>query len=426
MGRVFVENVAWQNQWKPSLVVVLGNGPVYDVAHDAPRGRHAQFFVNQETGSTVSRNWLVAPFGTLESYQDIQRVKQSTVFIDYSPFDNPWRPAPRLVTDFIQKSDIFAGNDTYGWPPGGPDPPFWVNEQRGTNNVLQFFAAYQPANDMFLLRPPAKYFADPDVFWTTQRPIGAWGTTYIPGTDPTQLKPQAKFFAEQQVYYDFKQPITVNAITNYFTYNQATDPILFRQSAKYFAPEQVYWTPQPITALALNFPPPPYNPNTDVKFARRENYFAKPAIFGQDESGAGKLEAFVWTMRGNPVVINVPQVPPPAPPPPPTILPDWKGRVVLSPKKLGESLLIPVDFVSRLQAGETIATAVVACSVYSGIDLAPQSMINGSATISGTIVQQSIVGGVLGTIYELLYTITTSKGQTVELAGYFVVEPDVA
>ena len=99
--------------------------------------------------------------------------------------------------------------------------------------------------------------------------------------------------------------------------------------------------------------------------------------------------------------------------------------MILSPKKLGETVLVPMDFISRLGVGEIILTAAVTCSVYSGTDPSPSSMISGSATVNGTVVEQSVTGGVLGTIYELLYTVTTSANQILELSGYFTVETDL-
>jgi hypothetical protein len=410
MGYVIVESGVWQNQWKPSLNVVLGNGPLYNPATDLPRGRHAQFFVNTDVIVTT-RTIQFAPFGAVGA-ADVFRALNAKVFVEVPPWDNPWRPKPRLVTDIIESNaDIFAGNDTYGWDPNGPEPPRWVNEMRGTPNVLQFFVVYNPARDVFLLKKQDKYFAPEQVYWTPQRPIGAWGTTYLPYLDPTQFRQSAKFFADAQVWWDFKQPITGNVLYNFSSYNPATDVTQLRQPTKFFAEPQVYWTPQRITINAITFVPPPYNPATDVRFAR-------PARFD------AVYEPTWWKAQPSSIVVtNVT-------PAPPVVgfkgaLFNWRGRVVLSPKKLGEDLIVPMDFISRLAVGETIVTAVAACSVYSGTDPAPQDMLNGAPTVVSTVVEQTIIGGVVGTVYELLYTITTTQGQTLELSGYFAVVPDL-
>jgi hypothetical protein len=101
------------------------------------------------------------------------------------------------------------------------------------------------------------------------------------------------------------------------------------------------------------------------------------------------------------------------------------GRVIISSKKLSEILVEQVDFISQLSPGETILTAVCTCTVYTGVDANPSAMISGGATIAGTIVSQLVTGGVLGTIYEFLTTVTTSLGQKIELAGYLAVIPDL-
>lgn len=108
----------------------------------------------------------------------------------------------------------------------------------------------------------------------------------------------------------------------------------------------------------------------------------------------------------------------------PTV-PNWGGRVVLSPKKLGENILLPVDFISRLGVGETILAANVTCSLYSGTDPNAASMPIGPAQILGTVVQQFVQKGIVGTTYELLYAIVTSAGQNLSLSGYFTVIPDL-
>lgn len=96
------------------------------------------------------------------------------------------------------------------------------------------------------------------------------------------------------------------------------------------------------------------------------------------------------------------------------------------PSKLaGSTLTINFDFISNLAVSETISTQVVTATVYSGTDANPSAMISGSASASGTIVSQSVTGGVEGVVYYLKCTITTSTGQTLVQTGFLAVVPNV-
>lgn len=100
------------------------------------------------------------------------------------------------------------------------------------------------------------------------------------------------------------------------------------------------------------------------------------------------------------------------------------NRQEFAPKYPGATRTAGFNFTSDLASGETISTAVVTCTVYSGTDASPSSMISGSDTISGAVVTQLITGGVVGNVYELLCTITTSLGQTLTKPGYLAVIPN--
>lgn len=104
------------------------------------------------------------------------------------------------------------------------------------------------------------------------------------------------------------------------------------------------------------------------------------------------------------------------------------NRVIFPSKRLGETIIpnpSPFNFTSQLAVGETISSATVTASVYTGVDANPSAIISGSATISGAVVSQKITGGVLGVIYELLCAAVTSAGQTIQLAGYLAIIPDL-
>lgn len=102
------------------------------------------------------------------------------------------------------------------------------------------------------------------------------------------------------------------------------------------------------------------------------------------------------------------------------------SRQVFSPKLAGEVVTCRFEFVSKLSINpaETISTQVVTASVYSGVDASPSAILSGSATLDGTGVKQLITGGVAGTVYLLVCTVTTSQGQTLKISAYLVIESD--
>lgn len=100
-------------------------------------------------------------------------------------------------------------------------------------------------------------------------------------------------------------------------------------------------------------------------------------------------------------------------------------RAVIEPKFVSEIRNQTFDFTSQLATSETISTKTVVCTVYSGTDASPSSVVFGAASSSGAVVTQIITGGVSGVIYELACTITTSGGQTLKQAGYLAVIPDL-
>lgn len=100
------------------------------------------------------------------------------------------------------------------------------------------------------------------------------------------------------------------------------------------------------------------------------------------------------------------------------------SRITLDGKLAGETLSVVFDFISRLAISETISTQVVTAAVYSGTDASPSAIISGAATASGTQVTQSVTAGVLGVMYKLLCTITTSAGQTLSLSALLAIVPD--
>lgn len=75
-----------------------------------------------------------------------------------------------------------------------------------------------------------------------------------------------------------------------------------------------------------------------------------------------------------------------------------------------------VDFVNDLQNNESVVSAVVTLSVFSGTDPNPQSHIVGTYAINGTSIVTQVVGGLLpNVVYIFNIVATTSLNYTVDL-----------
>lgn len=96
-------------------------------------------------------------------------------------------------------------------------------------------------------------------------------------------------------------------------------------------------------------------------------------------------------------------------------------RAVLESKFVNETKLY--SFYFSLPVGVTISSAVCNASVYSGTDASPSSIINGSSSISGAAVSQSITAGTAGVIYDILCTATLSDAQALQQSAYLAVVP---
>ena len=97
------------------------------------------------------------------------------------------------------------------------------------------------------------------------------------------------------------------------------------------------------------------------------------------------------------------------------------NRATFSGKFVSETKTLTFDFLSLLAIGESISTASVSAAVYSGTDSSPSSLISGSATITGSKVTQKITGGVVGVVYLVTCSVTTSTWQALTYSGYQVV-----
>jgi hypothetical protein len=91
---------------------------------------------------------------------------------------------------------------------------------------------------------------------------------------------------------------------------------------------------------------------------------------------------------------------------------------------------------AKFPTGTTVASAVVVCTVISGTDASPSSLLSGAASVNGTavtlpngktipigyLVTQKITAGVVGVKYLLTYTLTMSQGGIIDIVrGEFTV-----
>ena len=102
------------------------------------------------------------------------------------------------------------------------------------------------------------------------------------------------------------------------------------------------------------------------------------------------------------------------------------SKVILGGKRAAETVNEVFDFTSRLAAGETLSTATVTATVYSGTDTGPSAVISGAASISGAKVTQKVTAGTLGVMYLLSCSVTTSAGQTLVMEGILPIVPGLS
>lgn len=96
--------------------------------------------------------------------------------------------------------------------------------------------------------------------------------------------------------------------------------------------------------------------------------------------------------------------------------------IAFSPKTPAEVVALSFDFAALLAAGETVSSASYALSVLAGVDADFAAMLTGTEVISDGIVTRLVRAGLDGVHYRLICTITTSQGQTLQLAGVLPVK----
>lgn len=84
------------------------------------------------------------------------------------------------------------------------------------------------------------------------------------------------------------------------------------------------------------------------------------------------------------------------------------STVIKASKLVGETITLKFDLGSRVDTGETLATAVCGVEVFSGTDATPANLLSGTASISGMTVSQKITAGTSGVIYKVTCAVRTS------------------
>jgi len=101
------------------------------------------------------------------------------------------------------------------------------------------------------------------------------------------------------------------------------------------------------------------------------------------------------------------------------------GRVLIPPKLAAETRTEPIDFSPFLLTGQSISSAIATCTVYSGTDAAPSSVI-GSVGVVSPLVNVKLTGGVLGVIYQIRVDATLAAAAGVlSISFYLAIIPDV-
>lgn len=95
------------------------------------------------------------------------------------------------------------------------------------------------------------------------------------------------------------------------------------------------------------------------------------------------------------------------------------NTVIVDTKAVPENIELAIDFLSRLDAGETLQTCAANISVKSGVDPTPSSMLVGLPVISGSVVSQNVQSGIAGVIYTVAISARTNQN------NIYVMEADL-
>ena len=93
------------------------------------------------------------------------------------------------------------------------------------------------------------------------------------------------------------------------------------------------------------------------------------------------------------------------------------------PKRIDEDIVVTFEFANVLGAGVGISTQVCTAQHFKGpADAAPENVISGSASATGTEVSQLLVDGTDGTTYAIVCKITTDETPPQKLHGVGLIQ----
>lgn len=98
--------------------------------------------------------------------------------------------------------------------------------------------------------------------------------------------------------------------------------------------------------------------------------------------------------------------------------------LIHDPKRVVDLITLSFDFTSDLIVGETISTAVASATVFTGSDPSPGDVLYQLTTIIGDMCTQKMWKGLSGVVYDVLMTIVTNTGRTVEQVVRVAIRPD--
>lgn len=93
-------------------------------------------------------------------------------------------------------------------------------------------------------------------------------------------------------------------------------------------------------------------------------------------------------------------------------------------KTVSAVLPLAMDFSDRLIDGETVTGVSVSNSLFSGTDASPGAMLIGSPSYVGAVASQSVGGGVVGVVYNVVFFASTTASNLYEKTGYLAVIAD--
>ena len=310
-------------------------------------------------------------------------------------------------------------------PPTTPYPPVNPRYEYGTHerNLLQsgnrtafyipwqvqLYEPYFIALDVIGERDEDYSLRPSSVFH--QRP--AEGVPYVPPDDhPVTLltRPQQYDVDQGQVYHQHLNALVETlairdtaSFTLPQTFQVRNDSQVYHYPPLTVQPPKHYWA-----VLTIPQPVQVYEVNRSKVAARNAATLPSVPITSIDDDLVG-IEIDIYQGTLTPEVIR------------------FMGRVVTEAKLEGATAQLepPFDFSLALVAGETLVHSSVVSTVYSGVDPNPAYILKGHSVISGNRVTQMMRSGVVGCVYELLCTVTTSLAQTLQQSTYFYVEPDL-